>query len=62
MTFSPDDIAKVTPEHEKFWKELLDSDGGIFNPYGSRSTINFPGTSEPPTGTAAPPGNSLLKQ
>ena len=49
MTFSPDDIAKVTPEHEKFCKDLLASDGGMeyggpFNPYGSKSTINFPGT------------------
>jgi glucose dehydrogenase len=49
MTFSPDDIAKVTPEHEKFCKELLASDGGMayggpFNPYGSKTTINFPGT------------------
>jgi quinoprotein glucose dehydrogenase len=49
MTFSPEDIAKVTPEHEKFCRDLLDSDGGMtyggpFNPYGLKSTINFPGT------------------
>lgn len=49
MTFTPDDLAKVTPEHEAFCKELFSQDGGMafggpFNPYGLKTTINFPGT------------------
>ena len=49
MSFSPTDIAKVTPEQEKFCRDLLASDGGMayggpFNPYGEKTTINFPGT------------------
>jgi glucose dehydrogenase len=49
MSFRADEIAAVTPEHEKFCRELLSSDGGMayggpFNRYGLKSTINFPGT------------------
>jgi glucose dehydrogenase len=49
MSFKPEDVAKVTPEHEKFCRELLASDGGMtyggpFNPYGAKMTIVFPGT------------------
>jgi len=49
MSFTPDGIAKVTPEHEQFCRNLLATDGGMeyggpFNPYGLKSTINFPGT------------------
>jgi quinoprotein glucose dehydrogenase len=49
MTFAPEEIAKVTPEQEKFCRDLLASDGGMayggpFNPYGLKTTINFPGT------------------
>ncbi len=49
MTFTPDDLAKVTPEHEAFCRELFSQDGGMsfgdpFNPYGLKTTINFPGT------------------
>jgi quinoprotein glucose dehydrogenase len=49
MSFKADEIAKVTPEHEKFCRELLESDGGMafggpFNRYGMKTTINFPGT------------------
>ena len=49
LSFSPEEIAKVTPEQEKFCRDLLASDGGMayggpFNPYGEKTTINFPGT------------------
>jgi glucose dehydrogenase len=49
MSFKPEDLAKVTPEHEAFCRALLEKDGGMayggpFNPYGLKSTINFPGT------------------
>jgi quinoprotein glucose dehydrogenase len=49
MTFNPDELAKVTPEHEAFCRELFEKDGGMgyggpFNPYGPKTTINFPGT------------------
>jgi glucose dehydrogenase len=49
MTFKPEDLAKVTPEHEAFCRALLEKDGGMayggpFNPYGLKATINFPGT------------------
>jgi glucose dehydrogenase len=49
MSFTPDDLAKVTPEHEAFCKELFEKDGGMayggpFVPYGPKTTINFPGT------------------
>jgi quinoprotein glucose dehydrogenase len=49
MTFAPAELAKVTPEHEQFCKDLMATDGGMefggpFNPYGLKTTINFPGT------------------
>lgn len=49
MSFTPEDIAKTTPEHEAFCRQLLAKDGGLayggpFNPYGLKTTINFPGT------------------
>jgi quinoprotein glucose dehydrogenase len=49
MSFTPDDIAKVTPEQEQFCRDLLANDGGMayggpFNRYGFKTTINFPGT------------------
>jgi len=49
MSFRPEEIATVTPEHEKFCRDLLASDGGLefggpFNRYGFKNTINFPGT------------------
>jgi quinoprotein glucose dehydrogenase len=50
MSFKgPEEIAKVTPEQEKFCTDLLNSDGGMsyggpFNPYTEKTTINFPGT------------------
>jgi quinoprotein glucose dehydrogenase len=39
----------VTPEHEQFCRDLFEKDGGMafggpFNPYGLKTTINFPGT------------------
>jgi quinoprotein glucose dehydrogenase len=49
MSFTPAEIAKVTPEHEQFCRDLMATDGGMayggpFNPYGLKTTINFPGT------------------
>jgi len=49
MSFRPEEIATVTPEHEKFCRDLLASEGGMefggpFNRYGFKPTINFPGT------------------
>jgi quinoprotein glucose dehydrogenase len=47
--FSFDEIAKVTPEHEKFCAELLKTDGGLrpggpFVPFHEKATIMFPAT------------------
>jgi glucose dehydrogenase len=46
--FSPADIAKVTPEQQKFCEALIAQDGGVRNngpytPYGLKLTLNFPG-------------------
>ena len=48
-SFSVDEIAKVTPEHEKFCKDLLATEGGMvmggpFTRYGTNLSIVFPGT------------------
>ncbi len=44
----PDEIAKVTPEHEAFCRDLYEKNGmhndGAFTPYGQTTTIQFPGT------------------
>ena len=47
--FTPDDIATVTPEHEKFCRDLMASKGGMHNDgpftrYGLKTSIVFPGT------------------
>jgi glucose dehydrogenase len=49
MSFSKSDIATVTPEHEKFCEDLLNSNGGMHNDgpftrYGMKTSIVFPGT------------------
>jgi len=48
-TFSPDELAKVTPEHEKYCIDLLGREGGMhnngpFTPYGATLAVVFPGT------------------
>jgi quinoprotein glucose dehydrogenase len=47
-TFSPDEIAKVTPEHEKYCRDLLAREGGAmtggpFAQYGQKLRVIFPG-------------------
>ncbi len=47
-TFTPDDIATVTPEHEKYCRDLLASEGGAmtggpFAQYGPKLRVIFPG-------------------
>ncbi len=49
MSFSKTDIATVTPEHQKFCEDLLNSNGGMHNDgpftrYGMKPSIVFPGT------------------
>jgi quinoprotein glucose dehydrogenase len=49
MSFKPEEIARVTPEQEKFCTELYRSDGGLHNDgpftrYGLTGSIVFPGT------------------
>ena len=49
MSFKyPDEIAKVTPEHEAFCRDLYEKNemhnDGPFTPYGLKTTIQFPGT------------------
>jgi glucose dehydrogenase len=48
MSFTLDDIAKVTPEHEKVCRDLYESQGlhnnGPFTRYGTTGSIVFPGT------------------
>ncbi|HEY1947659.1 MAG TPA: pyrroloquinoline quinone-dependent dehydrogenase [Bryobacteraceae bacterium] len=49
MSFKPDEVAKVTPEHEKFCTELMASQGGMHNDgpftrFGANMSIVFPGT------------------
>ena len=48
MTFSPDEIATVTPEHEQYCKNLLAMEGGAmtggpFAQYGPKLRVIFPG-------------------
>ncbi len=48
MTFKPEEIAKVTPEHEKFCKGLLALEGGAmtggpYAQYGPKLRVVFPG-------------------
>jgi glucose dehydrogenase len=47
-SFSPAEVARVTPEHQKFCEGLLAADGGArtggpYQPYGTELTVNFPG-------------------
>jgi quinoprotein glucose dehydrogenase len=49
MSFKPNEIATVTPEHQAFCIELMNQHGGThnngpFTPYGTQLTIVFPGT------------------
>jgi quinoprotein glucose dehydrogenase len=46
-SFSPDEIAKVTPEHEKYCRALLAMEGGAitggpYNQYGPKLSVVFP--------------------
>ena len=48
MTFQPDDVAKVTPEHEAYCKSLLALEGGAmgggpYAQYGPKLRVIFPG-------------------
>jgi glucose dehydrogenase len=48
-SFSPDEIATVTPEHKKFCTDMLATEGGMqsggpYTHYGSKLTVVFPGT------------------
>ncbi len=48
VAFSPDDVAKVTPEHEAFCKSLLEAEGGVltggpYAQYGPKMRVIFPG-------------------
>jgi glucose dehydrogenase len=47
-SFTPAEIARVTPEHQKFCEDLLAHDGGVrsggpYQPYGTKLTLNFAG-------------------
>ena len=47
MTFSPDEIARVTPEHEKYCRGLLELEGGVktggpYAQYGPKLSVIFP--------------------
>jgi quinoprotein glucose dehydrogenase len=58
-SFSPEEVATVTPEQKKFCTDLMATEGGMayggpFTHYGSKLTIVFPGT----LGTANWPGMS----
>jgi len=49
MSFRPDEIASVTPEQKKYCEDLLATEGGMENrgaytPFGTKLTIQFPGT------------------
>jgi quinoprotein glucose dehydrogenase len=59
-SFSPDEIADVTPEQKKFCTDLLATEGGMksggpYTHYGPKLTIVFPGT----LGTTNWPGMSF---
>ncbi|MEO5740933.1 MAG: PQQ-binding-like beta-propeller repeat protein, partial [Vicinamibacterales bacterium] len=48
MTFAPDEVAKVTPEHEKYCRGLLELEGGAmtggpYAQYGPKLRVIFPG-------------------
>ena len=48
MTFSPEEVAKVTPEHEAYCKGLLELEGGVmtggpYAQYGPKLRVIFPG-------------------
>ena len=48
MAFSPEDVAKVTPEHEKYCRGLLELEGGVltggpYAQYGPKLGVIFPG-------------------
>lgn len=48
MTFSADEVARVTPEHEKYCKGLLGLEGGVmtggpYAQYGPKLRVIFPG-------------------
>ena len=48
MTFSPEEIAKVTPEHEAYCRGLLELEGGVmtggpYAQYGPKLRVIFPG-------------------
>ena len=48
MTFEPSEIAKLTPEHEKYCRDLLALEGGVmtggpYAQYGRKARIIFPG-------------------
>jgi len=48
-TFKADELARLSPDHEKVCKSLLASEGGMhndgpFTPYGSSLSVVFPGT------------------
>lgn len=48
MSFTPRELAKVTPEHQKFCEELLAAEGGLHNDgpftrYGTTMSLVFPG-------------------
>ena len=48
MTFQLDEVAKVTPEHEAYCKELLALEGGVmaggpYAQYGPKLRVIFPG-------------------
>jgi len=58
-SFSPDEIATVTPEHKEFCTQMLATEGGMktggpYTHYGSKLTVVFPGT----LGTTNWPGMS----
>ena len=47
-TFKPEDVSTVTPEHEKFCKDLLNLEGGVltggpYAQYGPKLRVIFPG-------------------
>jgi quinoprotein glucose dehydrogenase len=48
MTFSPSEVAKITPEHEKYCRDLLELEGGVmtggpYAQYGPKLRVIFPG-------------------